>query len=164
MEITAATITAEQQFLVHNVDRYVSLINTTRDALGTEFDTDVDHSTSEQFLDAVDIVFTDVDLAVNVAGLMAVLRTLDVPDDHPAFILDDLLGRRLAATIAGGEPRATLAEATFHYVDVTQVTEHGTAGEDDLDAGVVAGMQTRLPGWPWEAAERPFEPARRSDT
>lgn len=157
MNITSATIAEEYRYLTEHVERYVALINDARAALGGEFATDVRPITSEQFLAEVETVFKDADLALNVAAFMAILRTIDTPADHPAFIVDDVLGRRLAATIAGREPRRTLAAATFHYVDVTQVDDHGPAGQDDLDAAIAAGFQTRLPGWPWQGADRPFE-------
>lgn len=65
------------------------------------------------------------DRAVNVAALCGVLRDLDGEGDYPGFVVDEFLGRKLAATIAGGEPFALIAEATFHL------------------------FQTRLPGWEW---------------
>lgn len=158
VNVTSETIAEQYQFLLDNADRYVDLVNRTRDSLGSEFGTDVESITIEEFHAEVDHVFEDADLAINVAALMAILQTIDTPADHPAFIVDDILGRQLAATIAGREPRVTLATATFHYVDITQVNDHGTAGQDDLDAGITAGIQTRLPGWPWQTADRPFAP------
>jgi len=95
-------------------------------------------------------VFADGEVAVNVAGCVALLRDLDVAGDYPGFVVDEVLGRELAATIAGGAP-SLLAQATFHFVDV-HVSEDatadgaGAAGADDLDAALAAGFQTRLPG------------------
>jgi hypothetical protein len=48
-----------------------------------------------------------------------------------------------------------LAQATFHVADTTTHTE-GTAGDDDLDAALAAGFQTRLPGWSWREGSSPF--------
>jgi phosphatidylglycerophosphatase A len=78
-----------------------------------------------------------------------------VAGDHPGFVVDEVLGRELAATVAGGQPFALLAQATFHFADVTTHTEGG-AGADDLDAALAAGFQTRLPGWEWTARDSPF--------
>jgi len=42
------------------------------------------------------------------------------------------------------------------------VRTHGApdeaAGVDDLDAALAAGVQTRLPGWPWTEGGSPFSP------
>jgi phosphatidylglycerophosphatase A len=84
------------------------------------------------------------------------LKELDVADDYPGFVVDEVLGRELAATIAGGTPLAVLAQATFHYADIHTHTDGG-AGLDDLDAALAAGLQTRLPGWEWRTTESPFD-------
>ncbi len=72
-------------------------------------------------------------------------------------MVDELLGRELAATIAGPQPLRTLGEATFHYADVRV---HGdtdeNAGIDDCEAALAAGFQERLPGWDWTDSESPF--------
>ena len=133
------------------------LINDVRDRLGPLFDTEVDHVTTEQYRAEVDDVFADGDRAVNVAALSAILRDLDCEGDYPGFVVDEFLGRKLAATVAGGEPRALLAEATFHFADVhTHGTDDEAAGADDLDAALAAGFQSRLPGWAWTESESPF--------
>jgi hypothetical protein len=132
-----------------------SLITTVRDTLGEQFETDVAPVSDEQYRSEVDVVFAEGDRAVNIAALVAILRDLDVDGDYPGFVVDELLGRELAATIAGGRPRSLLAEATFHYVDIHH-HEGETAGMDDLDAALAAGFQTRLPGWEWTEEESPF--------
>jgi hypothetical protein len=132
-----------------------SLITTVRDSLGTQFDTDVEPVSKEQYLAEVDAVFADGDRAVNIAALVAILRDLDVENDYPGFVVDELLGRELAATIAGTQPRSLLAQATFHYADIHHHTDEA-AGMDDLDAALAAGFQTRLPGWEWTEEESPF--------
>jgi len=133
------------------------LITEVRSALGEAFGTDVESVSTEQYRREVAAVFADGERAVNVAALVAILRELDVAGDYPGFVVDELLGRRLAATIAGGQPLALLAEATFHYADVRV---HGDANEaaglDDLDAALAAGFQTRLPGWKWREGDSPF--------
>jgi len=126
-----------------------------RAQLATAFDTEVGSITTADYEAAVDAVFADGDLAVNVAALTRLLRDLDVAADYPGFVVDELLGRELAGCIAGSQPLRLLGEATFHYADVTTHTE-GTAGADDLDAALAAGFQTRLPGWPWTAQPSPF--------
>jgi hypothetical protein len=61
--------------------------------------------------------------------------------------------------LAGRQPLRTLGEATFHYADVhTHGDAADPAGVDDLDAALAAGLQTRLPGWEWQATESPFAP------
>jgi len=83
----------------------------------------VDHVSGAQYREEVDAVFADGDRAVNVAALVALLRDLDVTDGYPGFVVDELLGRQLAATIAGRRPLALLAEATFYFANVVV---HGT--------------------------------------
>ena len=149
----------ETRTWVHDRDReLVSLINRVRTDLGRAFETDVDPVDTAQFNDEVDVVFDDIDRAVNVAALVDLLRRVDVAEDYPGFIIDEVLGRELAGLIAGEQPLRMLAEATFHYADASVHYEDGTsAGIDDLDAALAAGFQTRLPGWPWRGEPTPFE-------
>lgn len=130
------------------------LITDVRERLGEAFGTDVPGVEPATYRREVDRVFADGDLAVNVAAMVAVLRRLDVADDYPGFVVDELLGRRLATTIAGGQPLATLAGATFHFADIH--VDGASAGLDDLDAALAAGFQTRLPGWDWTEGASPF--------
>ncbi|SDR09890.1 hypothetical protein [Natronobacterium texcoconense] len=157
MELTPARVAAERDWIADRAERVVPIINDVRDDLGAVFDTDVDHVTRDQYVTEVDAVFADGDLAVNVAAMTALLRDLDVEGDYPGFVVDELLGRELAATIAGTQPLRTLGEATFHYADL-QV--HGdadeNAGVDDLEAALAAGFQERIPGWNWTERESPF--------
>lgn len=157
MELTPARVRAERDWVANRAERVVPIINDVRDDLGEVFDTDVDRITAEQYLTEVDAVFGDGDLAVNVAAMVAILRDLDVEGDYPGFVVDELLGRELAATIAGSQPLRTLGEATFHYADVRV---HGdaeeNAGVDDCEAALAAGFQERLPGWNWTERESPF--------
>lgn len=157
MQISPHTVAAERTSLEERTGHYVGMINEARDRLADHFEQDVAHVSDAAFRGEVDTVFADGDRAVNVATFMRLLRELDVADDYPGFIVDELLGRRLAATIAGGQPRATLAEATFHFIDVGHEPPGATAGGDDLEAGIAAGFQTRLPGWPWQDAVGPFD-------
>ena len=106
-------------------------------------------------------MFAGGEVAVNVAACVALLRDLDVAGDYPGFVVDEVLGRELAATVAGGRPLSLLAQATFHLVDVRvggdgTADGAGAAGADDLDAALAAGFQTRLPGWDWREEESPF--------
>lgn len=155
MELTPAVVEAERDWMRARGTVVVPLINDVRASLASAFDTEVDTVSTADYETAVDAVFVDGDLAVNVAALTRLLRDLDVAADYPGFVVDELLGRELAACLAGNQPLRMLGEATFHYADVTTHTE-GTAGADDLDAALAAGFQTRLPGWPWTAQPSPF--------
>ncbi|MFD1512049.1 hypothetical protein [Halomarina rubra] len=155
MNVTPERVREEYEFVR---DRPIApLITEVRDGLGELFDTDVAPVSAGQYRREVDVVFADGDRAVNVAALVAILRELDVAGDYPGFVVDEQLGRALAATVAGGQPLRTLAEATFHYADVhVHGDETEGAGLDDLDAALAAGFQTRLPGWEWRESASPF--------
>ena len=154
MRLTPETVRREYEYAR---ERPVApLITEVRSALGEQFDTVVDPVSDEQYRAEVDAVFADGDRAVNVAAFIGLLRELDVEGDYPGFVVDELLGRQLAATVAGGQPLALLAEATFHFADIRTDSPEGEAGVDDLDAALAAGFQTRLPGWEWQASPSPF--------
>ncbi len=155
MHLTPERVRREARWVTERADTVVPLLNDTRDRLSEAFDTTVDPVPPADYRDAVATVFADGDVAVNVAAYVAVLRDLDVDGDYPGFVVDEVLGRELAATIAGGTPLSLLAQATFHYADVTTDSDGG-AGADDLDAALAAGFQTRLPGWAWREAASPF--------
>ncbi|AEN04637.1 hypothetical protein [Halolamina sp.] len=155
MELTPETVAAERD-RIRASQTVVPLLNHTRDHLGDQFGVDVAHVSQEQYRAEVDVVFANGDRGVNVAAYAGLLRTLDVEGDYPGFVADEVLGRTLAATIAGGEPLGTLAEATFHGADLLVDDSEATAGADDLDAALAAGFQTRLPGWAWRERESPF--------
>ena len=148
MEISDARIASTRAWVIQQSPDLTTNINEVRADLGRSFDVTVEEVDEEMVTAAIETIFTERALAVNVTGYIAILRAIDVPDDYPGFVVDEVLGRRLAATIAGGDPLGLLAEATFHIVDRGTHTP-GTAGLDDLRAGLVAGLQTRLPGWPW---------------
>jgi len=162
MRITPETVRDEREWVRNRAPVVVPIVNETRDRRGALFETDVDGVTPEAYRREVDAVFADGEVAVNVAGCVALLRDLDVAGDYPGFVVDEVLGRELAATIAGGRPLSLLAQATFHFVDVhvsedaTASDGAGAAGADDLDAALAAGFQTRLPGWEWRDGESPF--------
>jgi hypothetical protein len=157
MEVTPAVVADECDWTRERAPVVVPLINDVRTELGNLFDTEVDTVTESQYEAAVDGVFEDGDRAVNVAALVRLLRNLDVEGDYPGFVVDELLGRELAGTIAGTQPLRLLGEATFHYADVHVHGDDGdTAGADDLDAALAAGFQTRLPGWNWQESASPF--------
>lgn len=155
MQMTPETVAREYEWVDGRADRIVGLVNDVRDDLGELFGTDVDTVTHQQYHDAVEAVFADGDLAVNVAALVRLLRELDVEGDYPGFVVDEILGRELAGMIAGTQPFRLLGEATFHYADV-HVHDGERAGVDDLDAALAAGFQTRLPGWNWTESPSPY--------
>jgi hypothetical protein len=162
MRLTPARVTEEYEW-VRDREQVVARINTVRSELGAAFDTTVDSVTEAAYRDEVDHVFADGDVAVNAAALVALLRDLDVEGDYPGFVVDEYLGRELAATLAStkGRPFSLLAEATFHVADVgTHGAPEDPAGADDLDAALAAGFQTRLPGWEWTEGENPFAVGR----
>lgn len=157
MRLSPDTVAMEREWVQSRADVIVPLVNHVRADLGEFFDTDVDTVTEPAYRESVDAVFADGDLAVNVAGLVVLLRELDVEGDYPGFIVDELLGRELAGMLAGSQPLGLLAEATFHYADlVTHAEGDEPAGADDLNAALAAGFQTRLPGWDWRERESPF--------
>jgi len=156
MELTPDAVAAERDWVRERTE-VVTLINETRAALGDQFDADVARVEPEAYRAAVDRLFADGDLAVNVAALTRLLRELDVTGDYPGFVVDELLGRELAGMVAGNQPLRLLGEATFLYADVhTHGGADDAAGADDLDAALAAGFQTRLPGWPWRESASPF--------
>ncbi|MEY7849821.1 hypothetical protein AB7C87_11565 [Natrarchaeobius sp. A-rgal3] len=157
MKLTRERVVAERNWVRDRADVVVPIVNAVRDDLGAVFETDVDSVTQLQYRREVDTVFSDGDLAVNVAAMVAILRELDVEGDYPGFVVDELLGRELAATIAGTQPLRTLGEATFHYTDLQVHGERDeNAGVDDLEAALAAGFQERIPGWDWTERESPF--------
>ncbi|MDQ2054022.1 MULTISPECIES: hypothetical protein [Halobellus] len=155
MDVTPDRVATEAAWVLDRSDEVVPIINETRQRLANEFDVTVDTVETERYREEVKRVFADGDVAVNVAAYVGLLRELDVAGDYPGFVVDEVLGRELAATIAGGAPLSLLAQATFHYADVLTHSDGG-AGIDDLDAALAAGFQTRLPGWSWQETESPF--------
>jgi len=157
MQLTPDRVDAEYEWVRNRAPVVVPLLNDTRRQLGTLFETEVDSVSRDVCKEEVDTVFADGEVAVNIAGYVGLLRELDVENDYPGFIVDEILGRELAATIAGGQPLALLAQATFHFADIHTHGEDGeNAGVDDLDAALAAGFQTRLPGWDWRERDSPF--------
>lgn len=161
MQFSPASVRTQFDWIHERHTVVVPLVNSVRADLGDAFDTDVDPISVEGYHEAIDAVGADGDRAVNVAALVAILREIDVEGDYPGFVVDELLGRELAAMIAGTQPLRLLAEATFHYADIHHHTDEG-AGLDDLDAALAAGVQTRLPGWGWTASPSPFSVAQES--
>jgi len=164
MRLSPDTVAAERDW-VRDRTAVVTLINGVRNDLGAAFGVEVAPVSETDYRAEVDAVFADGDLAVNVAALVALLRDLDVEDDYPGFVVDELLGRELAGMIAGTQPLRLLGEATFHYADVSHHPEEERdrgvepaepAGVDDLEAALAAGFQTRLPGWDWTDGDSPF--------
>jgi hypothetical protein len=162
MKITPSVVAEEKTWVQKRATVVVPLINTVREDLGKLFNTSVDTVSEEQFATEVNVVFASCETAVNIPALIRIRRELAVENDYPGFIVDEILGRELAWQIAGGQPFRLLAEATFHFADVTTHYDEETAGVDDLHASLAAGFQTRLPGWNWTEGESPFT-VNRSD-
>jgi hypothetical protein len=164
MEVTPAMVEREYEWVRERADVVVPLVNAVRGDLGELFEIDVDRVTDAQYRRVVDETFADGDRAVNVAALVTLLRDLDVDGDYPGFVVDEVLGRELAGTIAGGQPLRMLGEATFHYADVhTHGSDEDAAGADDLDAALAAGVQEHVPGWGWTEEPSPFAVAAAVD-
>lgn len=155
MNVTPTAVREEYDWSRERAPVVVDLVNGVREDLGALFGVSPGPITEAEYFGALDQVFADGDLAVNVAALMRILRELDVDGDYPGFVVDELLARELAGMLAGEQPLRLLGEATFHYADVT-VDVGETAGADDLHAALAAGMQTRLPGWAWREGESAF--------
>jgi hypothetical protein len=153
MYVSPETVAREREHLRERGPRVVALANEVRADLGAVFGVDAGEVSETQYEQVLDDVFADGALAVNVATLARLLRELDVTGDYPGFVVDEFLGRELAAMLAGRQPLRLLAEATFHYADVH--TDSAAAGGDDLDAALAAGLQTRAPGWGWRESD-PF--------
>ncbi|WP_323674813.1 hypothetical protein [Halorubellus sp. PRR65] len=157
MDVTPTMVAGEYEWVREREDVVVPLVNAVREDLGALFGLDVGSVDAAQYRAVVDETFADGDRAVNVAALVALLRDLDVDGDYPGFVVDEVLGRELAGTIAGGQPLRLLGEATFHFADIhTHGDDDEAAGADDLDAALAAGVQERVPGWGWTEEPSPF--------
>jgi len=154
MRISPETVEELDAYVNDNLNDITALVNDARDRLGDAFGEDVDEVTEEDVRDEFDAFLEDEDAALNAAALYRVGVELEVRNDYAGFVVDEIIGRKIAATIAETDPERTLAEATFHYIDVhaheVLDEDEKTAGEDDVLAGLAAGVQTRLPGWDWQ--------------
>lgn len=152
MRVSRDTVEELDDYIDENLDDIVALVNDARDRLGDAFGEDVESVSTDEVRAEFDEFLDKGDAALNAAALYRVGVGLEVRNDYAGFVVDEIVGRNLAAVVAGNDPDRTLAEATFHYVDVhtDEVLEETTAGEDDVLAGLAAGVQTRLPGWDWQ--------------
>ena len=167
MRISEETVEELDAYVDENIDNITKLINDARDRLGEIFGEEVDGVTTDEVRAEFDAFLEDDDAALNVAALYRVGVELEVRNDYAGFVVDEIVGRRIASIIAENDPEQTLAEATFHYIDVhthevlgvgedegadteTDMETEVNAGEDDVLAGLAAGLQTRLPGWDWQ--------------
>ena len=152
MRVSRDTVEELDDYIEENLDDIVALVNDARDRLGDAFGEDVESVSADEVRAEFDEFLDKGDAALNAAALYRVGVGLEVRNDYAGFVVDEIVGRNLAAVVAGNDPDRTLAEATFHYVDVhtDEVLEETTAGEDDVLAGLAAGVQTRLPGWDWQ--------------
>jgi len=161
MRVTREVVARERDRVLERSVVVVPLINAVREDFEELFEVELPSVTDETYRAEVETVFEDGDRAVNVAALTAILRDIDVEGDYPGFVVDEVLGRELAAWVAGEQPLSVLAEASFHYADVVHDPDpdgQESAGLDDMDAALGAGFQTRLPGWEWRDRESPFAP------
>lgn len=153
-EISRDTVDELRAFLEDEIEILTELVNFGRRRLGDAFDEDVDEVSRDDVMAELDEVLSDGDRALNLAALYRVGVDLEVENDYAGFVVDELIGRRIAASVADNDPGETLAEATFHYLDVyaDEVVDEDerSAGYDDVVAGLAAGVQTRLPGWDWQ--------------
>ncbi len=152
MRVSRDTVEELDDYIEENLDDIVALVNDARDRLGDAFGEDVESVSADEVRAEFDEFLDKGDAALNAAALYRVGVGLEVRNDYAGFVVDEIVGRNLAAVVAGNDPDRTLSEATFHYVDVhtDEVLEETTAGEDDVLAGLAAGVQTRLPGWDWQ--------------
>ena len=152
MRVSRDTVEELDDYIEENLNDIVALVNDARDRLGDAFGEDVESVSADEVRAEFDEFLDKGDAALNAAALYRVGVGLEVRNDYAGFVVDEIVGRNLAAVVAGNDPDRTLAEATFHYVDVhtDEVLEETTAGEDDVLAGLAAGVQTRLPGWDWQ--------------
>lgn len=154
MRISPDTVEELDAYVEKNLDDITALVNDARDRLGDTFGEDVDKVTEDDVRAEFDAFLGDEDAALNAAALYRVGVELEVRNDYAGFVVDEIIGRKIAATVAETDPERTLAEATFHYMDVhaheVLDEDEKTAGEDDVLAGLAAGVQTRLPGWDWQ--------------
>ena len=152
MRVSRDTVEELDDYIEENLNDIVALVNDARDRLGDAFGEDVESVSADEVRAEFDEFLDNGDAALNAAALYRVGVGLEVRNDYAGFVVDEIVGRNLAAVVAGNDPDRTLAEATFHYVDVhtDEVLEETTAGEDDVLAGLAAGVQTRLPGWDWQ--------------
>lgn len=158
MRISRETVDELDAYVDDNLGDITALVNDARDRLGEAFGEDVDEVARDDVRAEFDAFLEDGDAALNAAALYRVGVGLEVKNDYAGFVVDELVGRNLAAVVAGNDPERTLAEATFHYTDVhtDDVLDDTNAGEDDVLAGLAAGVQTRLPGWDWQEEEERF--------
>ncbi len=156
MKISDSTINEFRDFFNENSDDVTELINLSRAKLGDIFNEDVELVGKDDVEDEFLYIMENRDLALNLSALYRIGVDLEVNNDYAGFIVDEIIGRQIASTIAQTEPEKTLSEATFHYIDIHthQVLEEGTAGSDDVMAGIAAGLETRLPGWDWQKEGR----------
>lgn len=152
MRVSENTVDELDEFFEERLDEITELINDARDRLGDAFGEEVARVSADEVREEFDDFLADKDAALNAAALYRLGVELEVRNDYAGFIVDEIVGRNLASVVAGDEPERTLAEATFHYIDVhaDEVLDGTTAGEDDVLAGLAAGVQTRLPGWDWQ--------------
>lgn len=94
MRITATAVRDERERILADTDRYVQLVNDTRDTLGHQFDKNVGQIDNAMFTATVSTIFADGDRAVNVAALSHLLRELDVPHYRCSCGRRQTLGRR----------------------------------------------------------------------
>lgn len=149
MKISENTIDEFHQFFEDNSDEIVCLINYSREKLGEKFGENVNKVDEKKVKKELEKILENKDLALNIAALYKIGKDLEIKNDYSGIIVDEIIGKNIAATIAESEPKKTLAEATFHYMDI-HYNSGNTEGEDDIISGIAAGLQTRIKGWKWQ--------------
>lgn len=149
MKISENTIDEFYRFFQDNSDEIVYLINYSREKLGDEFGENVKKVDEKKVKKELETILENKDLALNIAALYKIGKDLEIKNDYSGVIVDEIIGKNIAATIAESEPKKTLAEATFHYMDI-HYNLGQTEGEDDVISGIAAGLQTRIEGWSWQ--------------
>jgi hypothetical protein len=156
--IGSSVIDEAKTFMVDHADSILLLVNAARERYAQIFSQEVKPATRDQLINAVQMIFTNRPLALNLACLITICLSLEAEEDFDNLVVDEILGSRIAEMIAATEPGRTYSQATFHILDVVVRKEIGhrvpllpekSVAADDLLAGLAAGFETILPGWAW---------------
>ena len=129
-------------------------INSWRQRLSEIYGEPVKPVTDEAVRQQVADLFSNRGIAINLTALVALALALSCAEEFDELMVDDMLGAAIAELIAGNEPHRMIARSNFHLIDIHtrgQIEQFSDdmAAVDDLIAGLVAGLESRLPGWRW---------------